>query len=112
MIGVAIAFVAAAAAGSLARAALGQGLNRSFPWGTLTVNVSGSFALGLLAHASTFAATVFGTGLLGAYTTFSSFARDTVGLWEQRKRIPAALYVVATMAYCIAGAWAGLALVA
>jgi CrcB protein len=112
MIGVALAFVVAAAAGALARAAVGKRLNRTFPWGTLTVNVSGSFALGLLAHASTFAATAFGTGLLGAYTTMSSFARDTVGLWEQNHRAPAALYVTASVVACVAGAWAGLAIVA
>jgi CrcB protein len=112
MTGVALAFVVAAAAGAVARASIGHRLNRAFPWGTLTVNVSGSFALGLLAHASTWAATVLGTGLLGAYTTISSFARDTVGLWELRQHVPAVLYVVASMAACIAAAWAGLEILA
>ena len=111
MIGIALAFVVAAAAGTLARATVGRWLNQDFPWGTFAVNVSGSFALGLLAHASTSVATVVGTGLLGAYTTFSSFARDAVALWEQRDRVPAVMYVVATVIACVGAAWAGIAIV-
>jgi CrcB protein len=107
----ALAFVVAAAAGALARAVLGRRLNSAFPWGTFAVNVSGSFALGLLAHVSAFAVTVFGTGLLGAYTTFSSFARDAVALWERHERLPSVVYVVATAVACIAAAWVGLTLV-
>ena len=94
---VALAFVVAAAAGALARALVGRRLNGPFPWGTLTVNISGSFVLGLLAHASSFAATVFGTGLLGAYTTYSSFARDIAALWERRARTAALAYGLATL---------------
>jgi CrcB protein len=108
---VAIAFVVAAGAGALARAFAGRRLNRSLPWGTWTVNVSGSFALGLLAHASAFAATVVGTGLLGAYTTFSSFARDATALWEQRRRWLAIAYVAGSVVACVAAAWLGLTIV-
>ncbi len=112
MIGVALAFVVAAAAGALARAAVGHRLNSRFPWGTMSVNVSGSFALGLLAHASSFAATVVGTGLLGAYTTFSSFARDIVSLWERDARVGAITYAVATLIVGVAAAWLALTIVA
>lgn len=111
MIGVALAFVVAAAAGALARATVGRRLNGPFPWGTFTVNLSGSFALGLLTHASAFAATVVGTGLLGAYTTYSSFARDAVALWERHARVSAVIYVVATLTACITAAWLAIALV-
>jgi CrcB protein len=112
VIGIALAFVVAAAAGALARAAIGHLLNRRFPWGTLSINVSGSFMLGLLAHASSFLATVVGTGLLGAYTTFSSFARDIGGLWERDARTAAAVYAVATLIVGVAAAWVALAIVA
>lgn len=110
--GVVLAFVVAAAAGALARAAIGRRLNGTFPWGTFTVNVTGSFALGMVAHASTFVATVFGTGLLGAYTTYSSFARDIAGLWEREARVAAAAYAVATLVVSVGAAWLALSLVA
>ena len=69
-------------------------LGPDFPYGTLLINVSGSFALGLLTglaeHQGAPAAlvTVLGTGLLGAYTTFSTFTVDSVGL-VQRGRVGA-----------------------
>jgi len=111
MIGVAVAFVVAAGAGALARAAIGRAVNGRFPWGTFAVNLTGSFALGLLVHASTFVATVVGTGALGAYTTYSSFARDVVDLWERQRRGPAAVYVVATLTGCVAAAWVAIEIV-
>ena len=110
--GTALAFAVAAAAGALARAGLCRRLNGRFPWGTFTVNITGSFALGLLAHVSAFAATVFGTGLLGAYTTYSSFARDIVGLWEREERVSAVAYVATTLAACVAAAGLALEIVA
>jgi CrcB protein len=98
----AVAFVVAAAAGALARAELGRRWNRhdGFPAGTVVVNVTGSFALGLLADTAPPMLTVFGVAGLGAYTTFSSFARDTVALAETKAIAVAAGYVVIT---CIAG---------
>lgn len=104
-------FVLAAGLGALGRAGVGHRLNRhdGFPLGTLAVNVSGSFALGLLAGVSPPVLTVLGTGALGAYTTFSSFARDAVALVEQGRPRTAALYVGATCVLCVAAAWAGLA---
>jgi CrcB protein len=59
-----------------------------FPWGTLLINVSGSFVLGVLAGLAVHGGvpssvvTVVGTGLLGAFTTFSTFSVDTMGLVE------------------------------
>lgn len=59
-----------------------------FPYGTLVVNVSGSFALGVLTGLAldhglgTTAQLVLGTGLLGAYTTFSTFTLETVSLLQ------------------------------
>lgn len=106
------AFLALAGAGALARAGVGHRLNRGFPLGTLSVNVLGALALGLLAGASTPALTVVGIGGLGTLTTFSSFARDAVALVEEGRFRAALAYVVGTVGLGLAAAGAGLALAA
>jgi CrcB protein len=107
---IAVVFVVLAALGALGRALVGRRLNRAFPTGTLLINVSGSFALGLLHGASPAVATAAGTGGLGAFTTFSSFARDTVALVEDQKRGAAAVYVLANVVIAVAAAAVGLSL--
>lgn len=71
----------------------------SFPWGTLTVNVSGSFAVGVLYFLCGPDATVIVSattrqfllaGLLGGFTTFSSFSIQTFTLWRDGQWIAAA----------------------
>jgi CrcB protein len=64
------------------------------PRGTLTVNVLGSFLLGALTFAGAGSTTMllFGVGLCGSFTTFSSFAVDTVQLWEQDRPVLAVGY--------------------
>lgn len=65
-----------------------------FPWGTFLINVIGSALLGLLmgllAKHTTWPTTslgvLFGTGFCGAYTTFSTFALETVELWQRGAR--------------------------
>ena len=106
-----VAFVGLAATGTLARTAAGRGLNRSFPTGTLVVNVTGSFALGLLAASSGPGVTVLGVGGLGAYTTFSSFARDAVALVDQRRPVAALAYVLGTTVLGVGAAVLAVALV-
>jgi CrcB protein len=91
-------------------------LGPRFPWGTLVINVSGSFALGVLVaaaarhHATSSVTTVLGVGLLGAYTTFSTFTVDTAGLIERRRWGPAAANVGASLAAGLAAGALGLAL--
>ena len=108
----AVAFAVAAAAGALARAEAGRRWNRhdGMAVGTLLVNVTGSFLLGLLSEVAPPAVTVLGVGGLGAYTTFSSFARDAVALAERRQVGLACGYVVASLALGIAAAAAGVAI--
>jgi CrcB protein len=108
----AVAFVLAAAVGSLGRAEAGRRWNRhdGVAYGTLLVNVSGAFALGLLSDVAPPLVTVIGVGGLGAYTTFSSFARDVVALVEGRHILAAAAYVVTTCVAGIGAAAAGVAL--
>lgn len=74
--------------GALARFAVGSWISHR-ERGTLVVNVLGSLALGALTARFTADATllsVFGTGFCGAFTTFSSFAVETVGLYEKGQK--------------------------
>lgn len=90
------------------------GLAVAFPLGTLTVNIIGSFAIGLIWH--TF--TVRGmhgwlpfvmTGVLGGFTTFSAFSMDTLRLVDTGRLAAAGGYVMASvllsLAACAAGLW-------
>jgi CrcB protein len=106
-----VGFVIASAVGALGRAEAGRRWNTyQFPVGTLIVNVSGSFGLGILVNVAPPVLTVVATGALGAFTTYSSFARDAVALVERRRIALAALYVTATLALGTAAAAVGVAL--
>lgn len=67
-----------------------------FPLGTLTVNVLGSFVLGLIVLLGAGSGTVLlvGVGACGAFTTFSSFSVDTLRLWEDDRPVLAAVYAL------------------
>jgi CrcB protein len=88
----------------------------TFPLGILVVNLSGSLVLGVLAgsaaHHGVSAAwlTVAGTGLVGAYTTFSTFTFDTVHLLESREWAPSAVNMVVSLGAGLGAAALGLAL--
>jgi CrcB protein len=109
----AVLFAACAAVGALARAEVGHRLNRpgGMPYGILVVNITGSFLLGLLSNVTAPTFTVVGVGGLGAYTTFSSFARDVVALAERPQRVATVGYVVASCAGSVAAAALGVAIV-
>ena len=92
----------------------------AFPWGTLTVNIVGSFVMGALAGWLAFKAEhgwsqplrlFLAAGVLGGFTTFSAFSLDAVLLWERGQAGLAAAYVAASVLLSIAGLMAGLALV-
>lgn len=89
-----------------------------FPYGTLMINVAGSFLMGVLvavfAHIwqPPSALRMFLlTGFLGAFTTFSSFALDFSVLWERGETLAAALYVMASVVLAIAALFAGMMVV-
>lgn len=85
----------------------------AFPWGTFTVNVIGSFLLGLVAGGVAVGAwatgwqTWLGTGLCGALTTFSTFSVEVVRLGEAGRKELAGLYVVASVVAGLAACAAG-----
>ena len=85
-------------------------LGAAFPWGTLAVNVLGSFAIGAIAGAGIEgqARLLLVPGLLGGFTTFSAFSLEASFLWE-RSPLLAALYVALSVALgigaCVAGFW-------
>ncbi|MED5271524.1 MAG: fluoride efflux transporter CrcB [Candidatus Thermoplasmatota archaeon] len=72
-----------------------------FPWSTLSVNLIGSFILGIIIGFSTNqlldekTTLMIATGVLGAFTTMSTYSMDTITLWENEK-ILAILYIIAT----------------
>jgi CrcB protein len=79
-----------------------------FPWGTWTVNVVGSFLLGLVAAAgSHWVVTLVGVGFCGALTTFSTFGYETVRLSEEGESAVAAANVAGSLAAGLAAAALG-----
>ncbi|WP_418957114.1 fluoride efflux transporter CrcB [Streptomyces tritici] len=83
---------------------------RAFPWGTLTVNVAGSFVLGLLTGVSSAQAQLLlGTGLCGALTTYSTFSYETLKLYESGARRHAAANVLGSVAAGLLAVWLGVA---
>lgn len=82
---------------------------RRFPWGILLVNLTGSFALGLVSTALPDAAFLLGAGLLGGYTTFSTAMLDTVALWRDGERPAAAFNALGMLLLGLLAAGCGLA---
>lgn len=83
-----------------------------FPWGTLVINVTGSFALGVLTGGTTDAGALaaIGTGLLGGYTTFSSVATATALMAVERRTLAAVANSGGTLLLTAVAAAGGLAL--
>ena len=89
-----------------------------FPWATMTANVTGSFVMGLLIGWLALALTdsqnelrlFLAVGVLGGFTTFSSFSLDAITLFERGEWLPAAGYVLFSVVLSLAGLMAGLAI--
>ncbi|MDI3470461.1 MAG: Fluoride ion transporter CrcB [Pseudolabrys sp.] len=98
--------------------AFSRWLGTAFPYATLWENVSGSLVMGLLVAAFAFKSEIpqhmrlfLTTGILGGYTTFSTFSLDTALLYERGALGTAALYVALSMMLSVGGLFAGLWLV-
>jgi len=90
-------------------------LGRDFPYGTLSVNVLGSLLMGflyivLLERASLGAEwrALLLIGLLGAFTTFSTFSLETLNLIESGALLKAGLNILLSVLLCLAAAWLGM----
>jgi len=108
------------ALGSVGRFWLNGMMSRSFgetfPWGTMLINVTGSFVIGFFAaltgpdgrlFASASFRTFFMVGICGGYTTFSSFSLQTLNLANDGQWLRAGANVLLSVALCLAGVWLG-----
>jgi len=107
------------AIGSVARYLVGNGSAKlfglAFPWGTLIINVAGSFLIGVFAESFALrwdapqAVRVFLTvGICGGFTTFSTFSLDAYLLLERGELWPAAAYMIGSVVLSIGALLAGL----
>lgn len=110
------------AVGSMARYGLGglvsQKFGETFPWGTLTVNVAGSFIIGFIGAVAVpegrlspqtrvIATQLFMTGVCGGFTTFSSFSLQTLNLLRDGEWLYAGGNVLLSVMLCLIAVWLG-----
>jgi fluoride exporter len=113
---VAVAAALGAAARYTLQVAVESRWRGPLPWGTWVVNVVGSFALGLLVGVADRwglgddARAVLGAGVLGAFTTFSTYAYESVRLLQRQRYAAAITNVAGSLVLAIVAAAAGLAL--
>jgi fluoride exporter len=103
--------------GAIARFLLGKWISTkaqfAFPFGTLIINIGGSFLLGILAtlhinhEISDSIWLLLGTGFLGAYTTFSTFGYETLQMLERKAAKEAILYTSTSVLLGVVFAWFG-----
>ncbi|MBI2517165.1 MAG: fluoride efflux transporter CrcB [Opitutae bacterium] len=108
------------ALGSVARfwlsSIVGNLVSATFPWGTLIVNVTGSFLIGFIATLTGPDGRVFAggntrqffmTGICGGYTTFSSFSLQTLNLARDGEWLQAGANSVGSLVACLVAVWLG-----
>jgi CrcB protein len=111
------------ALGSMLRFGLGSWIDSGavktgqiFPWGTIVVNITGCFIIGFIATISTTGGRVFLSpltrqfiliGILGGYTTFSSFSLQTLTLAQDGQWWGATANVLLSVVLCLVGVWLG-----
>jgi CrcB protein len=114
-----VAIATGGAIGALFRYWVSLGVHRlagaDFPYGTLTVNVAGSLLMGAVyvlfierMDVNPLWRGALLIGLLGAFTTFSTFSMETLNLVENGESFRAAVNVAASVILCIAACWIGM----
>ena len=114
------------ALGSVLRFWIGTGIDSTFsrggtifPWGTIVVNITGCLIIGLFATVTAPEGRLLVNplvrpfvmiGIMGGYTTFSSFSLQTLNLWNDNQRWEAMGNVLVSVVLCLAGVWLGAAL--
>jgi len=106
--------------GGVARYGVGllvaRAVGAAFPWGTLLINVLGSFVIGLFGAltvsdgpwpSSVELRAFVMVGICGGFTTFSSFSLQTVDLLQAGEAVAAGAYIAASVALCLAGTFLG-----
>ena len=95
---------------------VGRFAGEAMPWGTLLVNVLGSFVIGWFAIATTSGGRVAATpefrtfvmvGVCGGFTTFSSFSLQTLALFEDGEPLRASANILLSVALCLSSVWLG-----
>ncbi len=96
---------------------IGQSFGETFPWGTLLVNISGSFVIGLFdaltgqngvwMSPAWFRQQFFMIGICGGYTTFSSFSLQTMNLMRRGQVLYAGGNIVLSVVVCLLAVWLG-----
>lgn len=114
-----VALYTAVAAGSVIGSVLRWLVGLALPWGSVFVNLTGSFAIGFFAGMTAPGGRwfvgprlrqFFMTGVCGGYTTFSMFSLETLRMLQQGKLVTAALYVALSLIAWLGAVWAGDAL--
>lgn len=114
-----LAIAAGGALGAVFRYGMSNGiyqwLGRDFPWGTLAVNMLGSLLMGFLyvmlferLAASAELRAFLLIGVLGAFTTFSTFSIETLLLVENGQLLRAVMNMLSSVVVCVAAAWLGI----
>jgi CrcB protein len=121
-VGTVLWVAAGGAVGSAARylsmSFIGQAAGTAFPWGTLFVNIAGSFVMGLLVELgaliwqpSADIRAFLAVGMLGGFTTFSTFSLDVAVMAERHDWLVAALYIVLSVSLSVGALFLAMALV-
>jgi fluoride exporter len=91
-------------------------IGATFPWGTLIVNVTGCFVIGIfntltgpdgVVLVPTNIRILVMVGMCGGYTTFSSFSLETLNLVRNGEWFAAGAYILASVVFCLIGVWLG-----